>query len=411
MKKLSILFSMLCTLLASCQTAEPEPEKRERKDIVLTKAQQEIVRQNNTFAFNLLRTVSQGEDEGKNLLLSPLSASIALAMLNNGAGGQTLSEIQETLGYGDIPREEMNDYFLKMLAAMREADTDATFEIANSIWIRNDFSVLETFKEVNREFYDAEVRYEDFSNPQTVSLINNWCANKTHDRIPDIIESIDSETMMYLINALYFKGTWAFRFDKKNTATEFFTNADSTKTPAPVMNLEKTLAHARGETFDLLELPYGNGSFGMIVLLPKEGLSLPSVLETLDAETWESTLSMMYRKDVNLKLPRFKVEYERELNDDLAAMGMESMFNSWLADFSFITDPTSLYVSLVKQKTFAEVNEEGTEAAAVTVVVMDVMDSGDPSPAILFHATRPFLYFIREQSTGAILFSGAMQGF
>ncbi|MDR1557501.1 MAG: serpin family protein [Tannerellaceae bacterium] len=407
MKRIIIAWGILPALLLSCQTNDPEPRKTERINIVLTKAEQEIVRQNNIFAFDLLRTVSRNEEQGKNLLLSPLSASLALAMLNNGAAGQTQQEIQETLGYGNITRDEMNGYFRKMLEAIREADTEVAFETANSIWIRKDFPVLETFKDVNREYYEAEVRNEDFSNPQTVGLINNWCADKTHDKIPDIIKQIDSDVVMYLLNALYFKGMWTYQFDKKATEPEAFANSDGSETLTPVMNLKETLHHREGETFDLLELPYGNESFGMLILLPKEGVSLSSVVDALDAETWENSLAGMYSKEVNLKLPRFKIEYERKLNDDLKEMGMVSMFGP--ADLSLIQPGRNLYVSMVKQKTFAEVNEEGTEAAAVTVVEM--VETALPSSPVLFHATRPFLYFIREQSTGTIFFSGAVQHF
>ncbi|MDR2810511.1 MAG: serpin family protein [Tannerellaceae bacterium] len=403
-----ITWSFLAVAFVSCQTDKPEPEKRTPIVISLTKAEEVIMQQNNAFAFDLLRTVSQHETEGKNILLSPLSATIALAMLNNGAGGQTHKEIQETLGYGDITQDEMNGYFRKMLTAMQEADTDVAFETAHSIWIRRNFSVLDAFKDVNRDYYDAEVRNEDFNNPQTIDVINNWCADKTHQKIPGIIDHIDEATVMFLIHALYFKAAWTFQFDKHATGTEFFTHYDGTQTPAPIMRLKESFAHGEGETFDLLELPYGNGSFGMIVLLPKEGVSLQSVVESLNAETWANGLQQMYKKEVSLKLPRFKIEYEKDLSDDLKTMGMESMFCDGCADFSRITNPSTLLVTQVKQKTFAEVNEEGAEAAAVTVVVMGPTSTG-PSSAVDFHATRPFLYFIREQSTGAILFSGACQ--
>lgn len=408
MKRIAITLSILSALFVSCQSngPEPEPEKRGRKDIVLTKAEQEINRLNNVFAFNLLRKVSQDAGPEGNLLLSPLSVSLAIAMLNNGAEGQTLREIQETLGYGDLTRDEMNGYFQKMLAAIKEADTEATFEIANSIWIRENFVVKEAFKDVNRKYYGAEVRNEDFDNPQTVRTINDWCAAQTHDKIPEFIDKIDASAVMYLINALYFKASWAFQFDKDATASERFTNSDGSQTHTSVMNLEESLVHGEGETFDLLELPYGNATFSMIVLLPKEGVSLSSVVEALNAGSWEERLSQMYEKKVNLKLPRFKIEYEKLLNEELKAMGMESMFIDGAADFSLIHD-AELVVSEVRQKTFAQVNEEGTEAAAVTGVVLVPTSTG--APAVSFHATRPFLYIIREQSTGALLFTGAMQ--
>jgi serpin B len=412
MKKISILSSILPAILFAafaCDTDEPKPAKRERKDIVLTKAETEIVKQNNAFAFNLLRSVSQLEKPESNFLLSPLSATLALAMLNNGADGQTQQEIQQALGYADITRDETNAYFRKMITALKEADTDATFETANSIWIRNGIPVLETFKDVNREYYEAEVRNEDFSNPKTPGLINSWCADRTHNKIPEILDYIDGNTVMFLINALYFKASWAFPFNRDLTAREYFTRSGGLKTMTSVMNLERSLVHGESEDFDLLELPYGNGTFSMLLLLPREGLPLSSVLKTLDAETWANSLARMYTKEVELKLPLFRVEYERELNEDLKAMGMEQMFTR-RADFSLIRPEGDLLVSKVKQKTFVEVNEEGAEAAAITVIDMDLASAAPPEDTpVRFYATRPFLYFIREQSAGAILFAGALQ--
>ncbi|MDR1938192.1 MAG: serpin family protein [Tannerellaceae bacterium] len=431
MKKIIVAMVFICAGFLSCQKGElvtevsennqeqpkkeepekedpakEEPQREEAKPIDLTKAEQLIVQKNNLFAFDLLRTVSLNEEPEKNILLSPLSASLALAMLNNGAAGQTHDEIQQTLGYGDILRDGMNAYFQKMLTALQEVDPDVTLESANSIWIKDGFPVLDSFKETNRTYYAAEVRNEDFNNPATAGLINDWCAENTHDRIPDIIDKISPDAIMYLLNALYFKGVWTIQFDKQATADETFSNLDGTTPLLPTMNLKQTFYHAEGETFDLLDLPYGNEAFSMVILLPKEGVSLSSVIDALDAQSWDASLARMYTKEVELKLPRFKIECERILNQDLKDMGMISMFNAGMADFSLIRPGGGLSVSLVKQKTFAEVNEEGTEAAAVTVIEMVFTSIGEDAPPALFHVNRPFLYFIKEKSTGAILFTG-----
>jgi serpin B len=408
--------------LISCQTAgEPDPAVEdenpvieepgivaEGEPIVLTEVEQQIAQKNNLFAFDLLRTVYLNEEQENNILLSPLSASLALAMLNNGAAEKTHDEIQQTLGYGDISRDEMNGYFKKMIEAMKKVDPLVSFESANSIWIKKDFSILEAFKETNKNYFAAEVRNEDFSDPATVGLINGWCAEKTHDKILDIIDGIPDGAIMYLINALYFKGVWTVQFDKEATADEPFSNLDGATPLLPTMNMTQTFPHFEGETFDILELPYGNESFAMLILLPKEGVALSSVIDALDGETWEKSLSRMPGKNVALKLPRFKIEYEKELNDDLFAMGMESMFDSKIADFSLMRPEKDVSVSMVKQKTFAEVNEEGTEAAAVTAIEMEVTSViGGGSPTLTpFYVNRPFLYFIKEKSTGTIFFTG-----
>ncbi|MDR1919852.1 MAG: serpin family protein [Tannerellaceae bacterium] len=426
MKTIIVAMAFICAGLVSCQKGEPateipddnqeppqkeepakeEPQREKAEPINLTTVQQQLVQQNNLFAFDLLRTVSLNEDAETNILLSPLSASLALAMLNNGAKGQTQDEIQQTLGYGEVSREEMNGYFQKMITALQTVDPKVILESANSIWIMEGFPVLEAFKDTNRSYYAAEVRNEDFSDPATLDLINNWCAEKTHDKIPDILDKINQDAIMYLINALYFKGVWTIPFDKEATADEAFANLDGSSPRLPTMNLKQTFYHAEGETFDLLELPYGNEAFSMLIMLPKEGVSPSAVIDALDAPSWDASLAQMFPKEVELKLPRFKIEYERTLNEDLKDMGMRSMFSPAMADFSLINSGGGLFVSQVKQKTFAEVNEEGTEAAAVTIIEMEMTSIGEKAPPVLFHVNRPFLYFIKEKSTGAILFTG-----
>ncbi|MDR3140702.1 MAG: serpin family protein [Tannerellaceae bacterium] len=386
----------------------PVPPAVERKNIELTKAEWQIVERNNLFAFDLLRTVSKNEEK-ENILISPLSASLALAMLNNGANGLTHEEIQSVLGYGDITRDEMNGYFQKMLEAMQEIDPLTTFKSANSIWIEQQFPVLAPFTEVNKDYYGAEIRNEDFADPATVSLINNWCSDNTEGKIPEILDDVSAASIMYLINALYFKAIWTVPFDKANTKDETFYNLNG-KTPLiPTMNNELEIYCSRGDDFTTAELPYGNEAFSMVFLLPDEGVSLSSIIEKLDVQTWKSSTDWMNTRKIPIKIPRFKIEYTRTLNNDLMEMGMQSMFTS--ADFSLINPTAKLSVSLVLQKTFAEVNEEGTEAATITIIGMIGADfDSPPRPEIKeFYVDRPFLYFIKEQSTGTIFFIGEMR--
>lgn len=392
---------------------EPKEEPKEtpwndRGEIQLTDAEKQMVVRNNAFAFDFFRMVLRNEDPGMNVLLSPLSATIALAMLNNGAQGITHEEVQGVLGYGDISREEMNDYFRKMLTVMREIDPDVAFESANSIWIMKNYPVLQPFIDVNKEYYEAEIRNEDFTNPATLDLINGWCAEKTHDKITKILEELSSDVIMCLINALYFKGTWTVPFDKEDTKEEAFYNLDGSTPKIPMMNKQLQLNYRKDEQFSLLELPYGSENFSMIMLLPDKDVPMSSILEKLDADHWTENAYRMYPKEVKMKIPRFKVEYERELNDDLMQMGMVSMFTPG-ANLTLIHPTAPLCVSMVKQKTFAEINEEGTEAAAVTIIVLTESDiGGEPAPPqiVEFYVDRPFLYFIKERSTGTIFFMG-----
>jgi serpin B len=387
----------------------PDPVPVERKNIELTEAEWQLVQKNNLFAFDLLRTVSKNEKKENNILISPLSATLALAMLNNGAGGLTHEEIQSVLGYGDITCDEMNGYFQKMLEAMQKIDPLTTFKSANSIWIEQQFPVLAPFIEVNKGYYAAEIRNEDFADPATVGLINNWCSDNTEGKIPEIIKNIPPATVMYLINALYFNATWTVPFDKAQTKDEPFYNLNGNTPSIPTMNNELHIYCSRGDDFTLAELRYGNEAFSMVFLLPDEGVSLSSVVEKLDAQTWSSSISQMTLRKIPIKIPRFKIEYKRELNDDLKEIGMQSMFTN--ADFSLINPTNGLSVSMVLQKTFAEINEEGSEAAAISVVGMVTSPGFDPPQVEIneFYVNRPFLYFIKEHSTGTIFFTGEMR--
>ena len=395
--------------MASCQSDGDEAPAvdNERHDITLTKAEETLARAGNTFAFELLRSVAGADAASDHVFLSPLSAGLAFGMLSNGAEGDTFDEISRTLGFGDASADVVNEYYLKMITELKAADKSVVLESANSIWVREGFPVLDAFIEVNREKYEAEVRNEDFTDPATLALINGWCADKTHGKIESILDEIPGDAIMYLLNALYFKGTWSKPFfDKKNTKDYVtFTNDDGSMSLATMMHSKLEANYAESPGFEMLELPYGNEAFSMILLLPAEGSSARQVAESLDEAVWNDCLSSLSLQDINLALPRFSLEYEIGLNEVLKAMGMPTMFDDYNADFSRINPDRHLYVSLVKQKTTLDVNEEGTEAAAVTVIGM--META-PAPSVPVSLTfdRPFLFFIKEKSTGLILFAG-----
>jgi serpin B len=382
----------------------PDPvEVNPREDLVLTAAEETVVARNSVLAFNLLRQVA-GEAPNDNLLVSPLSLSLALAMLNNGANGLTQQEIQTALGYGDVTREEANGYFRKMIDALQELDTCVRFENANSIWIEERLPVWDAFKEVNQTYFDADIL--DFSDPAgAVNRINGWCSEKTHGLIPKLLEEGDI-AVMYLVNALYFKGNWTFPFDESLTEEAPFYSLNGSTASPPTMQQTATLGYAKTETFELVELPYGNTAFDMTLLLPAENVSVASILEELDATAWDNALSKLHRELIDIRLPRFKMEYGRTLNEDLKALGMTAMFGED-ADFSLMS-PEPLYVSFVKQKAILEVNEEGAEGAAATVIGMDVLSPGPVQPYVVAF-NRPFVYVIKEKSTGSIVFAGIIR--
>jgi serpin B len=389
------------------ETGSPIDPVKPRQDIVLTEMEQTIAAGNNAFAFELLRTATAGAAANDNLLLSPLSLTLALTMLDNGADGVTHEEIRTALGYGVASHDDVNGYFRKMVDALIEADNYVAFESANSIWIADHLPVYDNFKTVNREAFDAEALAFDPADPEsTRKRINEWCAEKTHNLIPRLLDNADPATVTYLINALYFKANWTSPFDRQFTADATFRNADGTTSNQPMMQQTLyNLNYVSTEAFDAVELPYGNGSFGLTLLLPSEGWTVASVVDALDAAAWNNCRSQLHSTPVDIRLPRFKTEYTRKLNSDLKALGMTTMFSAD-ASFPFIS-PSVLFVSLVLQKTFLSIDEEGSEAAAATAIKMQMsLDPDHPAQPLVLEFSRPFVYFITERSTGSIIFAG-----
>ena len=421
MKKTAFLFILALGLTACQSEAEPgktpaptpekeepaevDPEKRALYEVGLTEAEQRIAGRTNAFAFDLLRKVTTADETpAGNVLLSPLSAALALAMLDNGAAGQTREEIHQLLGYADASTEELNVYFQKMIALMQEADPDVSFGSASSIWIDEAFPVLEAFVATNARYYRAEALNAKLSDEATAGLINAWAAEKTQGIIGNLLSQAPGGVLA-LINALYFKGAWTLPFDKEDTKDEVFNNLDGTTPLLPTMNKKALFNYLEAAHFKLLDLPYGNEQFSMSLLLPNEGLSLDQALEGLDAGKWDNYIRGLSGHELPVKLPRFRLEYERELLDDLKAMGLRLE----TPDFSLIHPTAPLEISKVLQKTFVDVTEEGTEAAGVTVVVMVGSDLNAPAPPPpSFYADRPFAFFIREKTTGVIFFSGVV---
>ena len=388
--------------LAACEKGRPDIRG---KDLTLTATEQERAATDNRFAFELFRTATTNLGDRGNALLSPLSVSMALMMTNNGAVGETRTAIEKALMADGFEVDDMNTYYQKLATDLPLLDPRTTLDIANSIWYRQGFDVLSDFLDVNRTFYNADVAALDFADSGAPDVINDWVSKKTNKKIPTIVEGgIPSNMMMYLINAVYFKGSWAQRFDKGDTEKEVFTRADGTTLQTDFMHVEHTFDVAATETAEAIELPYGDGKFSMVVLKPRNNRNLAQLREELaDPTVWAGLTSSFVSQTTQLALPKFKFDYENELNDELTTMGMGIAFNPQMADFSGISnDP--LFISEVKQKSFIEVNEEGTEAAAVTSVGMGLTSAGPQ--VYTFRVDRPFLFAIRETDTGLILFIG-----
>ena len=379
-----------------------EPDVRRDPPRPLTTAERQVSEADNQFGLKLFRALSEAERD-ENLFISPLSVSMALGMTMNGASGETYAAMQETLELAGLSEEEINTSYQGLIELLTELDPKVIFEIANSIWVREGFAVEPPFIDTSQTYFDAAVREMDFASPATVQAINGWVDEKTHGKIDKIIETIDRDVVMFLINAIYFKGTWTYEFDKAETREEPFTQHDGTTVQVPMMRQETDLPYFHTETFQAVDLTYGDSLFSMTVLLPHEGYDVDDLAAEIDPERWNEWMGQFRTQEVDLRLPRFKLEYEKTLNGVLKALGMEVAFDPNLADFTRINRDGGLFIDYVKHKTFVEVNEEGTEAAAVTVVVIRTTSGGGTA---VMHVDRPFVFALRERHSGTVLFIG-----
>ncbi|HEX2094096.1 MAG TPA: serpin family protein [Longimicrobiaceae bacterium] len=378
---------------------KPEPLKALPRE--LSAAERGLIEGSNRFAFGLLREVDRA-DTASNIFISPLSASMALGMTTNGARGATLEEMRATLGFERISLNEMNASYRSLINLLRGLDPGVEMLIGNSIWARRDFPVEPAFLQTGRSYFDAEVATLDFADPGAAATINNWVSRSTRGRIKTIVgERIPGNVVMYLINAIYFKGSWTQQFDPRRTRDAPFTGADGSRRTVKMMHRRGSVRHLSTPLFEAVDLPYGRGAFSMTVLLPARGTDLDALVARLDAGEWQRWMGQFAEREVEVALPRFRIEYEKQLDAALQALGMRRAFRAGEADFTGLSPlGHGLWVSEVKQKTYVDVNEQGTEAVAVTSVT--VVESLPPS----FVVDRPFLVVIRERFSGSILFIG-----
>jgi serpin B len=405
------LMAALCTSLVACQSdSDDESANGELPAAApIRLALAEKVETDNTFALNLFRKTIRYAKTAENVFISPLSVGMALNMTANGALGTTKNEMLTVLCAEGYSMEDVNEYSRSLRAALMEVDPSTEFAVANSIWYRLGFPVKAPFIDVNRANYDAEVNEIDFASPDAMTQINGWCARNTKDKIPEIIDRIDEDMIMYLINAVYFKGIWTLKFDRKETKKEDFHLSDGTICKVDMMRLQTPFNYTTDENAGYLELSCGNQAFGMIVILPHEGKTTDDVTAQLDSEHWNDRMTGLVSREVSLRLPRFKAECKYRLEKNiLPDMGMITPFTA-SADFGGISDQP-LRISSVIHKTYVDVDEEGTEAAAVTAVTMMLGSAGlSPTTPVPFTVNKPFLFAIRERSTGVILFMGRME--
>ena len=415
MKKLiaiSGILLMFMALSASCEKENMPSEDGAKIDntyvpIALTKAEGAVADSADAFAFDAYRALYEGDQ----MLISPLSLSLALSMTACGAGGNTAAQMSGTLGFTGLSVDDVASYYNKMVTNLTTIDRETTFESANSIWIDNGFSVKKDFISSVKEYFAAEEKRVSFRDPSTVDAVNKWCSEKTHEKIPKMVDKFSSDCVMALINALYFNGKWGVEFNEK-TRKEKFTTIVGSEVKVDMMSMEHQLKYSSVDGWSMVEVPYGNGAFRMNVILPPENIAFGKAAGSLDMPLWNKLRSTAAERPVDLKIPEFKFEYEaKELKKALISLGMSDAFIPESADFSRLADIAAgdaLYIGDVRQKAFIDVNTKGTEAAAVTIATLSIASAVHPAPLpkVEFIADRPFFFIIHEQSTGSILFIG-----
>ena len=428
----------LSSLMLSCSSSEDEVSFGETKTIVnmlsesepinLTPEQQVFAYDNNQFALNFLNTVNETDRSGKSFIYSPLSIIYVLGMVNDAATGLTEKELEETLGFHEGGIQAVNDYCKKLIDGLPKVDDKVTLNIANAIFLNKDWTLKQQFTQDMQTYYDAKAEALDFKAPETLDHINGWCNEKTNGMIPTILDEIDPLIMSYLLNAIYFKADWASKFDPKNTKDETFTTENgNSSTKIPMMHQNVLIKYMKNNTYSAIEMPYGNGLWNMVVMMPEEGMTTNDIIDHLkmfgvypmlyddidgSLDTW-----VFSPYEVDLKLPRYETSSDTDdLEDGLIGlmkkMGIKRAFDDALAEIPNMCE-LPVYIEMMRQKAKIKVNEEGSEAAAVTVAGMKNFSMGsEPKeyPKATFHANRPFVYVIHEQSSGVILFVGKFTG-
>ncbi|MFA5648010.1 MAG: serpin family protein [Bacteroidales bacterium] len=403
MKKI-ILFAplLVCLVLLSCKKDNISPNFTP-KEITLTAKSARVIANSNAFGIDLFTKTAEKGNE--NLMLSPLSASTALTMLLNGCEGDTYKQLKATLDYpDDLTMAEVNEAYKSLVGQLLSADPKVKIALANAIFYRNGFEVKTPFLTAMDKEFKSHTQGLDFSSPSALTTINGWASSNTFGKIPKVLNEISSDAVMFLMNALYFKGNWSNQFDKSLTHDSPFYFDNGANANVKTMQGEVGAKMVYGDNYKAIELPYGQTNFTMVLIVPDE--TLASFYNGFTNETWESITSSLdgYPEfgTAEVYMPKFKFSYEKVLNDQLKSMGMIDAFESSKANLSGISD-ASIYVSFVKQNTFVDVNEEGTEAAAVTTI--GVFETSFPQQ-IVFRVDKPFVFAIRERTTNTLMFIG-----
>lgn len=364
-----------------------------------------IAAANTRFAFKLFSGIAE-QDAGKNVFISPQSVAVVLATACTGARGETREAMVKTLELQGISMEDINRGNAALKGVLASLDPKIRLNIANSLWAREGLPFEQDFIETSDKFYGAKVENLDFADPGAPRYINAWVKDKTEGKIEKIVDKINPDTILFLINAIYFKGSWSKGFDPEKTAEGVFNLPGGRQKKHPMMSRSGTYSYLQEPGFQAVSLPYGSGAVSMYVFLPDQGSSLTEFHRSLNARNWEGWMSRFGETKGNVVLPRFKSDYKLCLNDTLKSLGLGIAFDRNRADFrNMINGRDNVFISKVEHKTFAEINEEGTEAAAITSLTFGVTCVRDEFNMVV---DRPFFLAIRDNRTGTILFMGSV---
>ena len=397
------LFAVSLAFFQCKKSDDPTPETSVQFSCDDSPVTCDLTAANGVFAFDIFKKL-HNDAPAENMFISPFSISTALTMTVNGANGQTLGDMRNTLKINNLGMPDVNNSYKQLLEVLPALDPQTKLKLANSIWPQIDYPVLQSFLDLNKEFFNSEVVPVDFKDPAVIGKVNKWVENNTDGLIKETLQDLPPNVVMLLINAIYFKGTWQTEFDPEATHEADFLTANG-PVKVDMMHIpENDFAYFATDVFQAIDLPYGDSIFSMSILLPKEGHSVNEVIGQMNPANWNAWLSSLQTQAVQLYLPKFKMEYGIKLKRPLSDLGMGIAFTDF-ADFTKMIDGGGVKIDDVIHKAFVEVNELGTEAAAVTVVVT-IFNSAPSMPAV--NVNKPFVFVIRDNQTNSILFMGKM---
>lgn len=400
-KTLLFIFSLLIIGFVSCRRGNISPAGI---NLVLTPVEQQKAAADNGFTIKLFKNLESANTGNVNLFVSPLSVSFAFGMTSNGSNGETLAAINSAMSFNGYTQGQVNSYYNKLITELPELDPGTTLKIANSIWYSQVFSVLPQFLQTNTNFYKAEVKGLDFNSPASLNTINNWVDMQTDGNIPAILNQISPGDSMILVNAIYFKSGWKEKFDPAKTGPLPFYLDNGSQVQANFMDGTVDYNRYNNSEVSVFELPYFNNKYSMVIVMPSSGTTVQQLVLGLDSAKWQTWIAALNPANSELKLPKFTFSYNILLNSALSSLGMGIAFTD-KADFSGITTNGPLHITRVTQKAYVDADEAGTTAAAATTVEFGDGAAAQLPPTII---NRPFMFVIRQVSSGLILFAGTV---